>query len=189
MVSPDIIMEPNHFLEKGVAIVGKSLNPVVSSVHKDPSNEVKFCVRKKTDKKRTDRDCYTYTMKNLPASNPSDQWKCPEAFDGRNLLRHVRKHAPEYATFLDIRGSSHDLKMAIDLILGRIPRRPNHSLTTAALVHTLFHMEGLLEMFVRGLGSIGRYNLADEVNEGLKELRDIRNKACNARQLSLELTK
>lgn len=165
------------------------MNPIVSFLHNDPSSEVKFRVRKKTGKQKTQSGSYTYEMRDIPASDISDSYAWPEAFDGRNLLRHIRRYAPNYGSFLDMRGSSHDLKNSIDLILGMIPRRLNHSLTTAALTHALFYMEGLLEIFVDGLMSANKPVLAAHVKEGMNELKSMRNTANCARRLSLELTK
>ena len=188
-MSPDIILEPNHFLEMGVNIIGKSLNPIVTSLHKDPRSKVKLYVRTKTGKQKTQKGCYTYRTRDVPVSDPSNNHKYPEAFDGRILLRHIRKYAPDYASFLDIRGSSHDLKTPIDVILGIIPRRLNPSLTTAALGHTLYYMESFLEIFDHGLESAGKHALAVCVKEGMNELKCVRNTANRARRLSLELAK
>ena len=182
-------MEPNHFLEKGVGIVGESLNPVVSHVHNDTRNQVSFRVRKKTRKHKTHEHCCTYTMEDIPVGDPSNYTECPEAFDGRYILKHMQTNAAHYASFLDIRrGSSQSLKTSIDVILGCIPRKQNRSLTTDGLVHTLFYMEGLLETFEEGLQSTGRYNLAAHVKEGIGELSYIRTSAERARRLSLEFT-
>ena len=189
LVSPDTILEPKYFLERGVDIMGKSLNAIVTFLHNDPGSGVKLNVRTKTRKQKMHNSCYIYEARDIPVTDPSNGHWCPEAFDGRILLRHIRKHAPDYASILDIRGSSYDIKKPIDLILGMIPRRINPSLTTSGLVHTLFHMEGFLEIFFEGLESNGRHALAVYVKEGIDELKNIRNTATHARRLSLESAK
>ena len=180
-------MSPWHFLEKSVEAVGSSLNPVVSYVHNDPRNDVKFRVRKKMCKKKMCEHCCTYNIQNVAANDPSNWSNCPEAFDGRKLLRHIKRNASYYASFLELRGSSHDLKTSVDLVLGMA--RPNHSLTTSGLVHALFQMEGLLGTILHGLTSVSRYELVPYIEEGLKELQNIRSIANHARRLSLELNK
>ena len=81
-MSPDIIMEPWHFLEKSVKVFGSSLNPVVSHIHNDPKNDVKFRVRKTMCKKKTCEHCCSYNIQNVAADDPSNWSDCPEAFDG-----------------------------------------------------------------------------------------------------------
>ncbi|CAI8005212.1 hypothetical protein GBAR_LOCUS4095, partial [Geodia barretti] len=77
VVSPDIILEPNHFLEKGVSIMGKSLNPIVTSLHNDPRSKVKLHVRTKTGKQKTQKGCHMYRTRDIPVSNLSNNHKYP----------------------------------------------------------------------------------------------------------------
>ena len=180
-------MEPCHFLEKGVKAVGSSLNPVVSCIHNDPRYDVKFRVRKMMCKKKTREHCCSYNTEDVAANDPSNRFDCPEASDGRKVLRHIKRNASNYASFLELRESSHDLKTPVDLVLGMV--RPNHSLTTAGLIHAIIQMEGLLETFLHSLTSTGRYDLVPYIEEGIKELQNIRSTANRARRLSLELNK
>jgi hypothetical protein len=188
LISPDVIPDPSYFLEKGVDAFGRALNPVVSAVHNDPKNDVKFRVRRKIDKQKPTKHRRTITTEDVPVSDPQDREQFPEAFTSRLLLQHMRKNAPFYTDFLSLRGSTNELRTPIDLVLWRIPRMRIPSLTSQAVVHTLFHMEGFLDLVTDGLESSEKFSLASDVKGGMSELRDIRNSADHARRLSLELS-
>ena len=165
----DIIATPNNFLEKSVDVMGNSLNPLVSEVHDDPKNDVKFRIRKKIHEKKLNH-CRTTVTKDVAVSQPC---KCPEAFDGRAVLRHMRYYVSCYASAIDYHGGSNDLKILIDRILGRVPRKRNHSLTWDALLNTLFDMRSLLEIIADALQDAANFKLSEQIKIGVRELQHI----------------
>lgn len=185
MIPADIMVEPHHLLEKGIRLIGTALNPLVTEVHKNPNNSVKFCTRKKirTIKKKNRRATLT---EDVPVDSPM---QCQEAFEGRCILRHMRqgKNFYEYADVLHYH-KPRELKSDIDQILGRIPGRRTPSLTWGSLFATLHCMESLLEKAHTGLQHANRF-LALKINEGINGLGDIIEKASHVQQLSLRSTK
>ncbi|CAI8004380.1 hypothetical protein GBAR_LOCUS3907 [Geodia barretti] len=80
LISPDIILEPNHFLEKGVSIMGKSLNPIVTSLHNDPGSRVKLYVRTKTEKQKTQKGCHSVQNEGHSSFQSFKQPQVPGSF-------------------------------------------------------------------------------------------------------------
>ena len=190
MIPAGIMVEPSLLIDKGLQHIGAVLNPVVTEVHNDPSNSVKFHTRKKIhiikDKHRRRR---TTVTEDVPVDSPSDSVRCPEAFEGRCILRHMHqgKNFYEYADELDYH-KPRELKSDIDQILGRIPGRRHPSLTWGSLFTTLNCMKSLLEKAYIGLQHANRLNLALKISEGISELDDIK-KASHVQQLSLRSAK
>ena len=189
MIPAGIMVEPPHLLDKSLQHMGAALNPLVTEVHNNTSNDVKFYTRKKirTFKHKQRRATLT---EDVPVDFPSDNVQCPEAFEGRYILRHMRqgKNLHEYADALDYR-KPRELKNDIDQILGRIPGRRHPSLTWGSLFTTLSCMKRLLEKAYTGLQHANRFNLALKINEGINEIDEIIEKASHVQQLSLRSTK
>ena len=189
MIPAGIMVEPPHLLDKSLQCMGVALNPVVTEVHNDPSNSVKFCTRKKIRTIKNKHRRATLT-EDVPVNFPSDSVQCPEAFEGHRILRHMcqGKNFYEYADALDYR-KPRELKSDIDQILGRIPGRRHPSLTWGSLFTTLNCMKSLLEKAYIGLQHANRFHLAFKINEGIDELGDIIKKASHVQKLSLRSTK
>ena len=188
-LSADVIADPCHFVEKGIESVGKTLNRIVSTVHHSPQNDVKFHTRKKiyVKKEKCRRMCET---EDVPVLDPSDSLQCPEAFEGRNVLRHMRRgtNFHEYAALLDYR-DPRVFKSGIDQVLGRIPGRRNPLMTWDILFDTLSRMKNFLLNATNGLERTNKHILATEIKNGMEELDDVIDNANQAQELSSLFTK
>ena len=157
-------------------------------MHCSPRNDIKFHAQKKLYLKKENRRLRATEY--VPVSDPSDSLQCPDAFEGRNVLRHMRRgiNFHEYATILDYRDPK-DFKSGIDQILGRIPGRRNPSMTWDILFDTLSRMQNFLLSARAGLERTNQYGLATEISNGIEELNDITEKASQAQEVSSLLTK
>ena len=174
----DVISDQHHFLEKSVDAVGEALNPLVSDVHNDPNNSVKFHTKKKVYDAKEKRRRTTVT-EDVPVSNPAST---PEASDGRKVLKHMCQNYREYAALLDFK-SSFTFKSYMKQILGRIPKRRNPSLTWITLFDTLYRMQRFLENIGECLESTDKFALAGFACDGAKRLREITEGANQAYEL------
>lgn len=179
-----IIVEPHHLMEMAVKLIGRVFNPLVSDVHNDPGNDVKFHIKKKISTIKQNHRRATVT-EDMPVASTSEL-QCPEAFDGRLVLRHMRRvdNFHEYADALDYRNPN-DFKRDIGQILGRIPGRRNPSMTWVILFDTLYRMECFLKKAVEGLKCTNKFDLAPTISDSIQHLKDIIKKAKNAQQLHL----
>ena len=172
-----LISDQHEFLEKGIKAIGESLNPLVSDMHNSSRNEVKFRTKKKVFKRRR-----TTITEDVAVSNPSNSQLCPEAFDGRPILKHICHYYRQYADMIDYE-SSFDFKMKIKEIIGRIPKRPNPSLTWDVAIDTIYRMASFVEVIVEGLHNAANSTLAVSISGGVETLRDIAERANEAREL------
>lgn len=188
-LSADVIADPHHFVEKGIESVGKTLNHIVSDMHHSPRSDVKFHTRKKTSVKKEKCRCMWET-EDVPVLDPSDSLQCPEAFEGRNVLRHMRRGSNfhEYAALLDYR-DPREFKSGIDQVLGRIPGRRNPLMTWDILFDTLSRMKNFLLNATDGLERTNKHILATKIKNGMEDLDDIIENANQAQELSSLLTK
>ena len=157
----------------------------MSDVHNDPRNDVKFRVRKKIYKLRTDVNRHISTTEDK-AVDPSE---CMEAFDGRRILKHLRSESAfrVYADILDI--SSSEFKKHLCEIIGRTQRRPNPSLTWPTLFDTLYRMRNFIDCVANGLEGSDKSSLAVVIQQGVNDFNDIIKNAEDAQQLLSQLTK
>ena len=158
--------------------MGEALNPLVSDVHNDPNNNVKFQTKKKVYDAKEKRRRTTVT-EDVPVANPASS---PEASDGRKVLKHMCQNYRQYAALLDFK-SSFTFKSYMKQILGRIPKRRNPSLTWGALFNTLYHMRTFMENIGDGLESTDKFALAGFARDGAKRLREIAEGANQAYEL------
>ena len=173
-----MISDQHHFLEKSVDAIGTALNPLVSNMHDDPNNDVKFRTKKKVYDIKS-RHIRTTVTKDVPVSNPA---KSPEASDGRKVLKHMCQNYRQYADALNYQSSS-DFKTMLKQIIGRVPTRRNHSLTWDSLFNTVYHMRNLMEIIGECLEQTDKFTLADHAQDGGKRLREIAESANQAYKL------
>jgi hypothetical protein len=183
-ILPGIVAEPRQFMEKAIESVGKAMNHAVATVHHDPQNDVKFYIRKTIFVKK-EKHRRTSTTEDVPVSDPANSLQCPEAFDGRLVLRHMsrKNNFHEYAALFDYR-KPRDFKSSIDQVLGRIPGRRNPLITWDILRDTLARMKDFMLNAIAGLVHANKYNLAIEISNGMEELDDITENANHAQELS-----
>jgi hypothetical protein len=175
----DIISDQHHFLEKSIDTIGEVLNPLVSAEHHSPRSEVKFRTPKKVYENKRRR---TTVTEDTPVLDPANNQLCPEAFDGRQVLKHMCTYYRHYADTLNYSCSS-EFKMLIKQIVGRIPKRRNPSLTWDVLFNTLFYMRSFIEVVVEGLEDTDKLALADCTRAGINKLNDITENANRAREI------
>ena len=181
-----VLAEPGQFIEKAIGSIGKGLNSIVATVHHDSTNNVRFYTRKIVSVKKEQHRRMS-TTEDVPVSDPSNGLQCPEAFDGRLVLRHMsrRSNFRTYAELLDYRNPK-NFKSSIDQVLGRIPGRRNPSMTWDLLRDTLARMKDFMFNARAGLVHTNKYNLAIKISNAMEELNDITEKANKAQGLSTE---
>lgn len=164
----DVISDQHHFLEKSVDVIGTALNPLVTNMHDDPNHDVKFRTKKKVyDIKLRDRR--TTVTEDVPVPNPANS---PEASDGRKVLKHMCQNYRQYADALNYKSSS-NFKRNLKQIIGRIPKRRNHSLTWDSFFNTVYYMRSFMETIGECLEETDMFAIADCARDGAKRLREI----------------
>ena len=170
----NLMLDKNDFLQKSIDVLGATLNPVVSAMHNNPGNNVKFLTKK------TVHQCSDITVaKIVPVADPSNSELCPNAFDGRKVLKHMFHYYRSYADALDY-PKSLDFKVRVKQIIGRIPKRRNPSLTWGSVINTIFHMRCFIESIADCLEKNG---LASPLRNGTIQLLEITERVNQARKI------
>ena len=113
--------KPAYFVQEGMEILGRALNPVISHLHRAHwAKEVKFKTRTVVYKSDDDNTMLT-EWKTVP--DPSIGMRCPEAFSGESVLEHMKQpeNLQHYARFIQYTAPK-DLHDDIEGILQNHPK-------------------------------------------------------------------
>ena len=154
-------------LSKRAATLAKGLNVVMSHLHQaDWEEHVAFEVLVTVRKFGS-----LVVQEWKPVTDPTDRDRCPEAFDGYEVLLHMHKYSCAYAQFLHLNDKK--LRQQIEEMLRSFPTAGMPPPDKKHVIEILQMSSRFLEWIEASLHRINEEELAEKVGVGVEEINQL----------------